>query len=413
MKWFVLLPHVLGVAVVAHVSALAGVVSGLKPKSLAVAPVVHRLDLPAFQPRVLDDTSGAIARILLLYTASDAPSVSVPYLDLLNKLPVEIDVVVCAADSESIEDFRNRFRVSLIRKPRAVEFLEVGFLTSAWSRDRIIARMRADFKPASSLLPLGADWYREEEWRDLEVFQAMSDQGVMVGNFSLPLHLEGGNVVGGSDHVFVGFNAITDNLASGMHADDVRGWVGKALGKEVVFLQDTDGNVPKSHADMYLTPLPGNRALLADPRLGTQLLEGLTEGSLSYPNLEGVDRGILFFKHDDRLSDQFDEIHQDLKKRGLEVDRLPGVFAGDNEWMVTYNNVLMDFRRGHSIVYMPVYHLDTLDHAARKVYESKGFEVRTIDVSTVFHLNGAIRCLTNVIERKPTGFATPQNRNKK
>ncbi|XOV71323.1 MAG: hypothetical protein ACFHW5_21840 [Verrucomicrobiota bacterium] len=413
MKWFSCLAALLVVAHGAHVSALGGVVSGLKPKAITSTPVVHRLALPEFQPRVLDDASGAISRILLLYSVSDAPSVSPPYQDLLNQLPVEIGIVVCAADSVSIDDFRKRFREPLSRKPRAIQFLEVGFLTSAWSRDRIIARMRADFKPASSLLPLGADWYREEEWKDLEVFQSMSDQGVMVGNFSLPLHLEGGNVVGGSDHVFVGFNAITDNLVSGMQAEDIRGWLGKALGKDVVFLQDEDGNVPKSHADMYLTPLPGNKTLLADPRLGTQLLEGVTEGSLSYPEVEGVDRGVLFFMHDDRLSDQFDQISQAIQQQGLEVDRLPGVFAGDNEWMVTYNNVLMDFRRGHAIVYMPVYHLDALDNAARKVYESKGFEVRTINVSTVFHLNGAIRCLANVIERKPTGFATPQHRSRK
>ena len=413
MRWFIFVISLLGVGAVAHISAPAGMVSGYKPKSIASTPVIHRLTLPEYQPRVLDDTSGAIARILLLYSASDAPSVSIPYLDLLNKLPVEIGVVVCAADSASVDDFRDRFRTSLIRKPRSVQFLEVGFLTSAWSRDRIIARMRADFKPASSLLPLGADWYREEEWKDLEVFQAMSDQGVMIGNFSLPLHLEGGNVVGGSDYVFVGYNVITDNLAAGMQADDIRGWVGKALGKEVVFLQDADRNVPKSHADMYLTPLPGNKTLLADPRLGTRLLGGLTEGSLSYPDAEGVDRDTLFFMHDTRLVNQFDEIQQELHERGLDVDRLPAVFAGDNEWMVTYNNVLMDFRRGHSIVYMPVYHLEALDSAARRVYESEGFEVRTIDVSTVFHLNGAIRCLANVIERKPSGFDASQNRTRK
>ena len=396
-----------------NVPASAGVVSGVKPKAAAGAPLVHRLALPEFQPRVLDDTSGAITRLLLLYTVSDAPGVGAPYQDLLNQLPVEISIVVCAADALSIDDFRNRFRAALTRKPRKVHFLEVGFLTSAWSRDRIIARMRADFKPASSLLPLGADWYREEEWKDLEVFQAMSDQGVMVGNFSLPLHLEGGNVVGGSEHVFVGVNAITDNLASGMEADDIRGWVKKALGKEVVFLQDADGNVPKSHADMYLTPLPGNKVLLADPGLGSKLLGGMSEGSMSYPETEGVDRDILFFKHDDRLKGQFEEMEQALQKRGFEVERLPGVFAGDNEWMVTYNNVLMDFRRGHSVVYMPVYHLDALDDAARKVYESNGFEVCPIDVSTVFHLNGAIRCLANVIERKPTGLAAVKNRSRK
>jgi hypothetical protein len=67
--------------------------------------------------------------------------------------------------------------------------------------------------------------------------------------------------------------------------------------------------------------------------------------------------------------------------------------------MVTYNNVLLEQRGRQKIVYMPVYGVPALDRGSERIYRGLGFEVKTIDVSQIFELGGAVRCLANVTER--------------
>jgi hypothetical protein len=85
------------------------------------------------------------------------------------------------------------------------------------------------------------------------------------------------------------------------------------------------------------------------------------------------------------------------------VLRVPALVEAPDEWMVTYNNVIMDHRDQRNIVYMPTYDIPELDRAAAAIYLGLGFEVRTIDVSKVYASGGAIRCLVNVTERRRVG----------
>jgi hypothetical protein len=68
--------------------------------------------------------------------------------------------------------------------------------------------------------------------------------------------------------------------------------------------------------------------------------------------------------------------------------------------MITYNNILIDERDGREIVYMPVYNVPPLDETAAAIYRGLGFEVHTVDVSQVYDLGGALRCMVNVTQRR-------------
>ena len=75
------------------------------------------------------------------------------------------------------------------------------------------------------------------------------------------------------------------------------------------------------------------------------------------------------------------------------------LLQGGDDWMITYNNVLIDRRDEFDVVYMPVYHVPELDRAAARVYRDLGFEVRLVDVSEIFRMGGALRCVANVTRR--------------
>ena len=79
--------------------------------------------------------------------------------------------------------------------------------------------------------------------------------------------------------------------------------------------------------------------------------------------------------------------------------RVPALVLAGGGSFVTYTNALFDRQGGHRIVYLPTYALPALDQAARRFYEALGFEVRPVDVSSIYRLNGSLGCLVNVLAR--------------
>jgi hypothetical protein len=66
---------------------------------------------------------------------------------------------------------------------------------------------------------------------------------------------------------------------------------------------------------------------------------------------------------------------------------------------VTYTNALFDREASGPVVYLPTYRVPALDDAATRQYQELGFEVRPIDVSGIYSLNGSLGCLVNVLAR--------------
>ena len=91
-----------------------------------------------------------------------------------------------------------------------------------------------------------------------------------------------------------------------------------------------------------------------------------------------------------------------LARRGYIVHRVPAVVDPLGNWMITYNNVLMEQRNGRRIVYLPIYRVPRLDFEGISTYSRLGFEVRPIGVSKVYRWGGALRCMVNVTERRAT-----------
>jgi hypothetical protein len=276
---------------------------------------------------------------------------------------------------------------------------------SLWARDRRVARQTPDYLPARVFVPTPLPLYESDKQSDLQIPSLLWPAGLVPGTTLVSFHLEGGNLVANQRHLFTGINVLLENEDKFDDEAGLERMLRRLFAREPVLLRDRRNLVPWVHADMYLTPVSETLVLLADPADGWERFRssaGVSSGSSSADTPEllgglGPESLVL----DPVLRDSFEDIQGQLTELGYQVMRLPALVNAAEEWMVSYNNVLMERRDGKRIVYMPVYDLPALDAAAADVYRRLGFEVRMIDVTGVFQLGGAIRCVANVTRRLP------------
>ena len=96
----------------------------------------------------------------------------------------------------------------------------------------------------------------------------------------------------------------------------------------------------------------------------------------------------------------FDAVASQCEAAGYRVVRIPVVPARDGRTYLTYVNVLMDQQGGRRVVYLPFYRgVEPLNAAARKVWESLGYEIRPVDCTSAYRHFGCLHCLVNVLQR--------------
>jgi N-dimethylarginine dimethylaminohydrolase len=194
---------------------------------------------------------------------------------------------------------------------------------------------------------------------------------------------EGGDLAASKSFVFADANLVTHNLG---HGDASRAHLQSALqrtfSQEIIWLGDEPGDVPEHHIMMYMVPLDDHRALVGDPRLGRELAPTVA-----------ADADV------ERHAARFDRVARELVDRGFTVTRVPVVVLPGAGSYVTYTNAVFDRDASGPVVYLPTYRVPVLDERATKTYESLGYRVVPIDVSTIYKLNGSLGCLVNVMAR--------------
>jgi hypothetical protein len=96
----------------------------------------------------------------------------------------------------------------------------------------------------------------------------------------------------------------------------------------------------------------------------------------------------------------FDAVATQCKAAGYAVVRIPVVPARDGRTYLTFVNVLLDRQGSRRIVYLPFYRgVEPLNAAARAVWRNLGYEVRSIDCTSVYRHFGCLHCLVNVLRR--------------
>ncbi len=345
---------------------------------------------------ILADDNGAISEVLLHFSEDEGFGIREVLSELLTKLNPHTSVVIACPNRSTVDVFEAELGAKARHGGRHVRVFNVGMDISIWARDRCIARQNPDGSQGCLLVPRPLPTF--DLWRLNELYTpfALESVGAFPDARAVSVIIEGGNIVSNTKFAFVGANVFEENEdafgnpnGSARLMRDLR----KLAGKEIIIVGSELGEVPWNHVDMYLTPVAEKTVLLADPALAAQIM-GVDSFDFSVADEEEeqftspVDTNFIFA-----------QIAQRLRQSGFVVISIPAVLNPAEQWMMTYNNVLIDEREGKRTVYLPTYGVDALDAYAQGVYEQIGFHVETVNVSGIFESGGALRCVTNVTHR--------------
>jgi len=343
---------------------------------------------------VIPDTHGAIAEILLHYDPDVYLELEPVYRDLFAALPYDVRVKVLCPTAAAADDFISSW--DSVLEGRVADVINVGLPISVWARDRCIARQSLDLRSSSATFVPVAPWeYEPEKSNDLLLQDILHESRLAPTVMDSPLHVEGGNVVSNVRHAFFGSNVLSENgeLAESRLAAELS----RLLGRPYLSVGDEFGDVPWCHIDMYLTPISEDTVLVASPHFAFTLLSAHDDCE---DDTEGCDELLGSVCPSDTLQNQFDSVAVLMQRNGYKVYRLPAIANVSDQWMITYNNILLDQHNGQRVVYMPVYNIPPLDRAALAIYRGLGFEVHAVDVSAIYERGGALRCIANVTRRR-------------
>ncbi len=370
----------------------------LCPLWSSVCPVAAQPAPAAVSNRsgVLPDSTGSISEITLHYDPELRDELMPVYRDLFRYLPADVRIVVVCPTIQAVHDFSLTWRIQL--RNHDVSVINVGMPISVWARDRFIPRQSAGLaNQARGFVPVDDPLYDIEKYNDLITYELLGQIGITPLILDSPLHIEGGNVVSNSHNVFIGANVLCEN--ENFSASELTTELERFSGRNYLLIGDSAGDVPWFHIDMYLTPINEKTVLLASPRMG-DMIRSYYEANADSESLWSEDS-----YYSDELQQSFDDVAGILKENGYTVQRMPTLLNSVNETMVTYNNVIMDYRNNAKTVYMPVYGIPELDSIAGEIYRKLGYTVHTVDVSRIYEHGGAIRCLVNVTRRDRPALA--------
>jgi hypothetical protein len=197
----------------------------------------------------------------------------------------------------------------------------------------------------------------------------------------------------------------------------------KEFGQKVTVMGADDPSTPEvegpanDHLDMAITPFDENTVAVGDPSLVKRVIEKLSTqrrqevlATLAAASDGAVDPSKIMEKIDTRKyaeqQHNFDAYAKTMKDHGYRVLRLPYAEPGWGTPNITYDNCLIErFKKDDGTdvkrVFLPVYGIKELDDMAMGVYKSEGFEVHPIPLGALATKKGALRCISNWLDRDP------------
>jgi hypothetical protein len=335
---------------------------------------------------MLSEHGGAIRRLVMQYTKG-ANFVWPVYRQFLQDQTSDVTVYMVCPAADDFSEIRGEIGVV---KCNVVPVYTAHPLT-AWARDRWVSL--ASPADATTLLAPKSE-LQQEIWPQrsgdsLVAGDLAKSLGPNVRAARSDLYFDAGDFLADASFIFATPAVLRRNLQHTV--TDRRELIEKLehdLGRRVILMDDA----PDHHAGMYMMA-PGNRQMLVgDPALGASLI------NTDSPSLAAMEGGPDFTSQTQR---HFDSVAKLAAEHGYQVVRIPTVPSQDGKRYLTYVNVIMDIRDGHSIVYMPSYEdQPRLNAAAKSVWEALGFRVMTIDCSSLWPQGGTLHCVVNVLDRR-------------
>ncbi len=348
--------------------------------------------LPARGP-VLSESSGHLCELVIHYEPSARAMVLPVYRQFLADLERDITVLVVCPDPRAFEELRRALGTCRCRW----QALPVNHPMTTWSRDRWLALGPA--RPGGGMTlwaPRGEAAAQIWPPRAGDERVAMDIANTRCGKLlagNSRLYFDAGDFFADDQNVFVASRVLRRNLQQTVGTrQELLLAVADELKRPVILLEEA----PDHHVAMFMVAVGNKTMLVGDPALARQFLPPHWPGPAAEP---GVPWQPDFSEETQRL---FDAVAAQGAAAGYKVVRIPTLPGTDGKSYLTYVNVLMDYQGERRIVYLPAYQgAEELNRAARRVWETLGFEVRPIDCTTTFRHFGCLHCLVNVLARSP------------
>lgn len=385
----------------------------------ASRPAVSSITRDEPTPRLMPEHGSGISVVACSLTSARTSSLRNVQLieNIIKTLPSESHVLLFVNDPSS-------FKTNHMARVTFVELPETSRL-SIWPQDPFLV-VRAG---AESKLLVPRIFERGDDSKMPEQLAAKLGLSLIRSN----LVFEGGNIVCGDQMAIIGNDTIMQNVREGgSNREEVILDFEKQLGLPIAVVGRGVQSV--GHIDLIVTPIGGNRVVVADSCWGAELMmtaidqhsNQLTKfesqceqqffGRPSVKSLtdavgERITRPTIIgsvyhaIRHSFLIANELNLIADQLRAEGFEVTRMPVLIPQMrttqlNYPILTYNNVLLETRDTRPIVYLPQYGLPTLDTACAAEWKRLGFDIKTVQgLSTSAIYGGSLRCCTKVLHR--------------
>lgn len=218
-------------------------------------------------------------------------------------------------------------------------------------------------------------------------------------------------------------SSVTRSLKAGevtsaqMYEDSARALFEEKFGKPVTILGKDDPLTPRreepasDHMDMGCTPIDDKTFFVGDPGLAKKLASKMSPEELEQAERllsEAAGKPVRLPLEGDRNRDNqedFDAYVRTLQSKGYDVVRLPHAEPGLSRSYISYNNCLMErFEKdGKEVrrVFLPIYEIPKMDDFAIKTWQEHDYEVIPIPLGALSQRWGALRCISNWLDRSP------------
>ena len=377
---------------------MVGVIIGLVTGGAILALTGSSQQRPAPSGPMLSECDGHLRDLVLQYDSAACEIVAPVYRDFLRALDRDVSVHVVCEDRATFDDFL----ASVGPMPCRVGAILVNHSVTAWSRDRWVALTPATAGGVTTLLSprgeAGAEVWParagdERVGRDIAAALAPAVLARRSG-----LYFDGGDFLADNDTVFVVPRVLQRNIQQTVRSrEDFLAVLTSELKRRVVLLDEA----PDHHAGMFMASVGDRTMLVGDPSLARELVAaGMGQADGADTNeFMGLPGGPDFTPRTQHL---FDAVAGQCGASGYRVVRIPVVPARDGRTYLTYVNVLLDQQGSRRLVYLPIYRgVESLNVAAREVWEGLGYEIRPVDCTSAYRHFGCLHCLVNVLHRSP------------
>ncbi len=340
---------------------------------------------------LLSDCDGRMTELVIQYLSPSADICAPAYRAFLPLLPADVTVRVACPAQADFDDLLKRIG------PVSCRMLPIftGHAMTCWSRDRWLALTPLERGgPATLLYPTSES--AQEAWparrgdaRVAEEIAASTPKRSVA--FRSRLLFDGGDFVCDSETAFVNPAVIQRNIPSMVRDEkELTEELARLLKRRIILLRDA----PAHHTEMFMTLLPGKRAVVGDPAEGLRLAKNHPAASALLAGAGGADESA-------ETQRMFDSVAQECLAAGYRVTRLPVLPGLDSRTWLSYGNVVIDNRDGRTLVYMPVYRgAEELNDAAEKLWRECGATVRPVDCTSTYTRFGSLHCLVSIMGRE-------------